>query len=113
MADALLLIAVFAVPYLGFACLALSQRRHWSRALHGAPPRSVVLALRTSGGALLVAALWIALVRDGASFGALLWATGISLAALAVAFTLAWNPAVLRPLAALGRRLVMPFGRRG
>ncbi len=37
-----------------------------------------------------------ACLRDGPSFGALLWATVISLAALAVAFTLSWRPSWLR-----------------
>ncbi len=90
MADGLLLLAVFASACAGFACLALSQRRHWARVLTGAPRRPAVIMLRTLGSALLALSLAVALLGDGPSFGPLLWATAISLAALAVAFTLAW-----------------------
>lgn len=104
MADTLLLLAVFVSAYTGFACFALSQVRHWRAVIGGPPPRRrVVLALRTLGSMLLGASLALALLRDGPSFGSLLWATAISLTALAVAFTLAWRPSVLRPLVAVAR----------
>ena len=48
---------------------------------------------------LLFASLVLALLRDGPSFGGLLWVTTISLAALA--FTLSRWPAQLRPLTML------------
>jgi len=97
MPDSLLLLALFAAAYAGFALLALSQSRHW-RAVVGdaALPRSRVLVLRMIGGVLIALSLLLALTRDGPSFGSLLWATAISLAALAVAFTLAWRPRWLR-----------------
>lgn len=98
MADGVLLMAVFLSACAGFACLALSQRRHWVQVLSGEAPRPTVICLRTLGSALLGLSLVMALLRDGPSFGSLLWATAISLAALAVAFTLAWRPAVLCPL---------------
>ncbi len=90
MVDGLLLIAVYASACAGFACLALSQRKHWHRVLTGEPSRPVVNTLRTLGGTLLALSLAVGLLRDGPSFGSLLWVTAISLAALAVAFTLAW-----------------------
>jgi len=68
-------------------------------------PRSRLLVLRMIGGALIALSLLLALTRDGPSFGSLLWATVISLVALAVAFTLAWRPRMLRPLAVVGRGL--------
>jgi len=92
MADALLLLAVFLSAYTGFACFALSQLRHWRAVIGGPPPRrGVVLALRSLGSMLLGASLVLALLRDGPSFGSLLFATSLSLAAMAVAFTLAWG----------------------
>jgi len=112
MPDSLLLLALFAAAYAGFVLLALSQARHWRTVVGAAAlPRSRVLALRTIGGALIALSLLIALMRDGPSFGSLLWATAISLAALAVAFALAWRPRLLRPLAVAGRGLSLP-GRR-
>lgn len=97
MPDSLLLLALFAAAYAGFALLALSQARHWRTVIGDAVlPRGRVLVLRTIGGALIALSLILALTRDGPSFGSLLWATAISLAALAVTFTLAWRPRWLR-----------------
>lgn len=97
MESALLLIALSLTAYLGFALLAVSQARHW-RAVSGTaePPPAVKIVLRVFGAGCLLMALGLALLRDGPSFGALLWATVISLAALAVAFTLSWRPSWLR-----------------
>jgi len=94
----MLLAAAFATAWLGFALLALSQVRHW-RQVTGAetpPSRTRVIAYRAIAATLLTISLGLALLRDGPSFGSLLWATMISIAALAVAFTLAWRPAILR-----------------
>jgi len=94
----MMLAAVFLTAWLGFALLALSQARHW-RHVTGckAPPGRVrVIVYRTAASVLLTASLALALMRDGPSFGSLLWATMISLAALAVAFALAWRPKLLR-----------------
>ena len=109
MAVWLILLCILAAAYLGFALLALTQARPWQRLGHAEPPTGIRrLTLRTLGGLALVLSLILCLVRDGPSFGALLWATAISIAAAAVAFTLTWHPAQLRPLAAMatvGRRL--------
>ena len=107
----LLLAGIVIVAYLGFALLALGQARHWRRVSGAAPQtRGRTLVLRATGSSALLLALGLALLRDGPSFGALLWATAISLAAAVVAFTLAWRPAWLRPLAAL--LAVRSSGRR-
>jgi len=110
MPDSLLLLALFAAAYAGFALLALSQVRHW-RAVVGAAalPRRRVLVLRALGGVLIALSLLLALMRDGPGFGSLLWATAISLAALAVAFTLTWRPSIFRPLTAIARQLLLPW----
>ena len=98
----LLLVSILTAAYFGFALLALTQARHWRRVSRAPPPTGIrPLALRTLGGLALVLSLALCLFRDGPSFGALLWATAISIAAVAVAFTLTWCPALLRPLAAM------------
>ncbi len=99
-----LLLALLVVSYLGFALLALSQDRHWhhvSGARHC--PQRIVLTLRTFGYALLLLALFLAVLRDGPSFGTLLWGTTISVVALAVVATLTWRANWLLPLVRLCR----------
>lgn len=103
--QALLRIAVFATCYLGFALLALSQDRHW----HGVGgerhcPLPTMRLLRVAGYGLLLGALVLALMGDGASFGALLWATTISAGAFAVVCTLTWRSRCLRPVVHLFHR---------
>ena len=109
MTGGLLLVGIVTAAYVGFALLALTQARPWQRVHQTPPPTGLrLLALRTLGGLALVLSLILCLLRDGPSFGVLLWATAISLAAAAVAFTLTWRPALLRPLtvmASVGRRL--------
>jgi hypothetical protein len=107
MPETILLLAVFACAYLGFAALAVSQDRHWHH-LGGARhcPRRASVALRCAGWALLLAALALALLRDGAGFGSLLWGTSITIGALCVVATLSWRAHWLRPVA----RLVQTLG---
>jgi hypothetical protein len=90
----------FAACYLGFALLALTLRRHWEDVTgqHELPP-VVPRVLRALGSAGLAAGLGLALWRDGASLGSVLWVTLLAAAGLAVVCTLAWRPRWLRPLA--------------
>lgn len=94
-----LLVALALVSYFGFALLALSQDRHWLRA-GGEPtcPARLVTPLRGAGYGLLLAAWGLAMLRDGPSFGTLLWVTMLTVAALGVVATLAWRAAWLRPI---------------
>lgn len=102
MPDALLLLAIFVATYLGFAALAMSQDRHWHRLGGGRNcPRRTAVVLRIAGYALLLGALVVALERDGAGFGSLLWGTGITVGALCVVATLSWRAHWLRPVARL------------
>lgn len=102
MPDAALLLAVFAACYLGFAALALSQDRHWHHVGGGRHcPHRTSMLLRRAGWGLLPAALVLAVVRDEASFGSLLWATTLGIAAFCVVATLSWRAHWLRPLARL------------
>ena len=102
MAGWLLLVGIPTAAYLGFALLALGQGRQWRRTSSvPAPDRIRISVLRLLGSAGLALSLTLSLLRDGPGFGGLLWATVVSLAALAVAFTLTWRPALLRPLAVM------------
>ena len=98
MAPALLL-ALALASYFGFALLALSQDRHWERA-GGARncPARLVLPMRLLGYLLLFVSLALALWRDGPGFGSLVWATMLSVGAIAVTCTLTWRASWLRPV---------------
>ena len=106
MPEAILLLCLLACAYLGFAALAMSQDHHWHH-LGGSRhcPRRACVVLRVAGWALLLAALVLALARDGAGFGSLLWGTIITIGALCVVATLSWRAHWLRPLARLVQHL--------
>ena len=101
-----LIVAVLAASYLGFALLALSQDRHWLhlRGERHCPPR-IGRSLRVAGYASLITGLGLALIRDGAGFGSLVWVTMLTVGSFAVVCTLTWRPQWLRPLALLCQRL--------
>lgn len=97
-----LLVLILATSYLGFALLALSQDKNWelvTRQRH--VPAGRALPLRLAGYGLLALALALALARDGASFGSILWVVGLSVGALATVATLTWRRDWLTPLARL------------
>ena len=99
MPDVLFWAALFALTYLAFALLAISQKRHWQRLTDFAPcSANRALTIRIAGYVLLAVGLTLALVREGPSFGAVLWGTTISIGAAAVATTLTWRPLWLRPI---------------
>jgi len=94
-----LLIALALACYFGFVLLALSQDRHWERAGGGRDcPARLALPMRIAGYAFLLCSLALALWRDGPSFGSLVWATMLSVAAVAVTCTLTWRANWLRPV---------------
>ena len=101
MRDAILLVVLFAATYCGFALLAASQAKNWPR-LMGASrrPWHVAGSLRAAGYGLLASSLALALMRDGADLGSLLWCTSLSISAIAVALTLTWRPQWLRVIVA-------------
>ena len=104
MPDTALTIIAALGSYLGFVFLALAQEQHW-RAVCTTPALQRARAAwpAAAGLALQLLALVLALRAQGPSFGSLLWAVMISAAAMAVAFTLAWQPRWLRPIAQLLR----------
>lgn len=105
MMPVLLLLAAALAAYGAFVCLALSMPRHWAAAsgqqLTVVPYRR---CLRAGGSALLGVTYALCVGRDGPSFGAVLWVVLISIAALAVAFTLAWQPRLFGAAARYVRR---------
>jgi hypothetical protein len=108
MAEAVLLLGVFVSAYFGMAALALSQHRHWHHSGGGRHcPRRTRVALRVAGGLLLLAALVLALVRDGSSFGAVLWTTILTIGGVCLVATLSWRAHWLHPLV----RVVRFIGR--
>jgi len=101
--EALLIALAFAVSYVSFARIALSQREHWLAVSGGgrgdAGPSPELARRRRSIGfvglALSVSACWLA---RGASFGSLLAVLCLALSAWAVALTLTWRRRWLRVL---------------
>ncbi|HSI61141.1 MAG TPA: DUF3325 domain-containing protein [Ideonella sp.] len=96
----LLLWLALAASGLGFASLSLAMDKHWE-AVTAAPalPGRHVARLRTLGWGALGASFALAVLRDGWSFGSVLWAMLLTTGAIAVAFTLTWRAHWLRPLA--------------
>jgi hypothetical protein len=89
----------------GFGWLALAMDVHWQQ-VHAADDtgsRPQRRALRMLGIAGLVVSLWACLRADHPSIAALVWVLMLAAAAALVAFTLAWRPRWLSPLAACVR----------
>ncbi|WP_082992774.1 DUF3325 family protein [Erythrobacter sp. QSSC1-22B] len=101
MSEALLAGAVL-MAFLGCACLALSQERHWTVST-GKPPISE-LAQRNAGLLLLAGSLGLSVARDGFTFAILFWPLIVGVGAIATSATLTWRPWLLRPLALLFNR---------
>ncbi|MEM6285621.1 MAG: DUF3325 domain-containing protein [Bacteroidota bacterium] len=105
----LLLATALGLAYAGFALLALTLDRNWKAvaATASGPARGPALApppswtdVRASGYLLLALAFMPLLARDAvASFAIVSWVLWLGVAAALVAFTLAWRPHWLRPLA--------------
>ena len=89
--NTLLLILLATCLYSGCFAFALSQAKHWKVVFPGKLPLTSRgrLGLQVLGAGLCLTALAAALLRDGPSFGILLWVLALSAAAFAVAGTLA------------------------
>lgn len=106
MREAGLLLASFALSWLGFALLASSQTKYrHAMALTRAPSPPVLRLRRGVGALLLLAALVLTGLSNGPSFGTVLWLLMLSLAALTVALVLAWRPRWLTAIAQMGARV--------
>lgn len=105
MREAALLFASFIVSWLGLALLAMSQARHCKTTAVTRAPSPRRLAIQRSAGALMLpVALVLTWLRDGPSFGTVLWLLLLSLAAMTVTFVLSWQPQWLKPFGRLLRR---------
>ncbi len=103
MPDAVLLALALALSLIGMASLALTMEAHWAQVCDSLPQSpAAVLRLRVVGSASLSAALVLCLIVDHASMAALVWVMTMAASALAVAFTLTWQPRWLRVLAVVG-----------
>lgn len=88
--DAALLLSAALLCVLGCTLLALSQARNWRKVLsdrNGNPPNTAWL-----GWTLVLTALVPCVMRDGASFAALLWPLVFAAGAMATAMTLTYRP---------------------
>lgn len=106
MREIALLMLAMAASCFGFACLALSMDRHReavSAEIAWSARRLAVL--RTLGGLALAASLVFALMRDGPSFGSLMWVLILTAGAIAVTFTLTWRPHWLRHMARVAKAI--------
>jgi len=102
--EAGLLAASFAVSWLGFALLASSQAKYRRAMAVTRVPRRRLTIQRSAGGLLLLFALALTCLRDGPSFGTVLWLLILSLAAVTAAFVLTWRPRWLSMIARMSGR---------
>ncbi len=103
MLDPLLLAIAFALSLIGMASLALTMEAHWAQVCKGRPQSpAALLRLRVVGAASLAAALVLCLIVDHASMAVLVWVMTMAASALAVAFTLTWQPRWLRMVTLVG-----------
>jgi hypothetical protein len=104
MREAVMFAMIFGASYVGFSCLALGQARHWQAVVGaGVCPSLGRWFLRGSGALFLVASLAVSLKHEGVSYGILLWATSLTMAACCVVATLAFRPRLLLPVAWISR----------
>lgn len=91
MLEHTLLLAAFGSSLLGFGWLALTQERHRAR-IPGASSTSAPAGQRTAGLGAILLGLPLCIAGEGAAFGTLVWVLLTSAAAVAVAFTVTWQP---------------------
>lgn len=107
MADAswLFLMGAMFASLAGVAWLALAMDTHWREvSSRTSPDAGTQRTLRVLGGAGLAVSAALCLLADHPSMAILVWVMLLSGAVVAIAFTLAWKPILLRAL--------WPFGMR-
>ena len=98
MRDPLLLLAASVCCLLAFSWFALAMDVHWQQVrATGAPAPSVKRLLRMLAIAALAVSLGLCLSVDHATMASLVWVMLIAASALAVTFTLSWQPRWLAP----------------
>lgn len=105
MSDAWMFVAELLSNVVGLSWIALAMEVHW-RQVRGPRPLAArtAIALRGLGVLALSSSLGLCLRADHASMASLVWIMSLATAALSVAFTLAWRPHWLAPLALGGGR---------
>lgn len=100
MPDQVLLAGVVLSNIAGFGWLALAMDAHWKQ-VHGGrrAPDGRRTRLRLAAGAAFLISLILCNLSDHATIAALVWVMALAAGAVLVAFTLAWRPGLLRPLA--------------
>ncbi len=97
MADGVFLLGAGIAAVLGCAWLALAMEAHWEQ-VHGAsaPSRASQAGLRALGTLGVLGCGALCFVADRPSMALLLWLMLMAFGAVAIAFTLAWKPALLQ-----------------
>lgn len=104
MVEGLLLLLAFTCSVSGMAFLALAMKPHWQQARAPVPyPAAKARTLRALGSAALGLSLGLCLLADHPSLASLVWLMAVTVAALLVAFTLAYRPRWLGWLVAWAR----------
>ncbi|MDX1366474.1 DUF3325 family protein [Pseudomonas sp.] len=98
MLDLLLIASLLIFYLLGLACLALAQDKHWKELNVYSQRQAWTTPI---GWGSLALSLLLAWAYQGAAFGSLFWVLLLPPSGYALAFTLAWRPQWLRPLARL------------
>ena len=81
---------------LGCLALAMSQTRNRRRVLGHQRAHTAPSWLTPAGWCLLGISLWICVLRDGASFAAVLWPLSVASSSFVVAMAIAFMPKGLR-----------------
>jgi hypothetical protein len=94
--DSAWLIVSFVASFVGIGWLALSLDAHWSQAFGAAAPTpSTRRILRWSGATTLGTSLLACFAADHPTMAPLTWVMGVAVAAVVIAFVLAWRPRLL------------------
>jgi hypothetical protein len=97
MVDWIILTVAGAAAVFSLAWLALAMEGHWQQVHGGSGPSQAVQALlRVLGASGIVVSGILCFVADRPSMAALLWIMLMAFAAVSIALTLAWKPALLR-----------------
>jgi hypothetical protein len=93
MADPWLLLLALLAAIWGMSLLALAMKPHWEQSRAPLPyPAARAPRLRALGCAALATSLVLCLAADHALLASLVWVMNLTVAALLVAFTLAFRP---------------------
>ena len=100
MLEWIVLLNIFCFTLFGFACLSFSLDRHWRDVIgkRKIQSRQKVFMRILGYGCLGLSCLFF-LYRDGSSMGTILWFMILTCSGVCIAFTLAWRPNWLLPLA--------------